>query len=660
MTQIHLSSLQTLQRELLNASTEEERHSCLERNAELHTLLARPIFARLSPVEKNIIKQLVAIGQAERLLASCEEHPEALQDLLQTLQEIDLFYRELGGLVGYQAEVLRLLHDRPSFAEALYHSPPFLDISEETPDVQQWIENGILALPRAAEIYPVGGAADRLHLVDDLSGVELPAAKLRFAGRTLLEGMIRDLQARESLYLQKTGKRCITPVALMTSAEKKNHQHILAICEEKNWFGRPKELFRLFMQPLVPTIDAQGNWITTAPLKLLLKPGGHGVIWKLARDQGIFLWFRSLGRDIALVRQINNPLAGLDYGLTAFLGIGAARKMHFGFASCPRLLRAAEGVNVLIERKRGDRSELLLSNIEYCEFDKRGIKDAPRVEGDAYSRYSSNTNLLFADLSAIENALETLPFPGLLLNLKKGAYRLDSGERHEEPLGRLEATMQNIADAFVEPQQPEKTFITYNHRHKTISTAKRAYIVNGPLAETPERCFYDLLQAARELLERHCRISLPPQRSEADYLAQGPECLFLYHPMLGPLYSTIQEKLHGGQFALGAELQLELSDVEIRNLDLDGSLSIVGDGGRAILHNVHVYNRGVDWSQSAPYWKGDFTRKESLSITLKGRSEFFAENVLFQGSHHFTVEDGTRLQISQDPTGKVIETTTDL
>ena len=116
---IDFSSLQTLQRELQNASTEEDRQACLERNAQVRALLARPIFARLVPAEKNIIKQLIAIGQAETLLESCEEQPEALQTLLHTLQEIDTFYRELGGLVGYQTEVLRLLHDRPSLAAAL-------------------------------------------------------------------------------------------------------------------------------------------------------------------------------------------------------------------------------------------------------------------------------------------------------------------------------------------------------------------------------------------------------------------------------------------------------------------------------------------------------------------------------------------------------------
>lgn len=49
-------------------------------------------------------------------------------------------------------------------------------------------------LPDLGEIYPLGGSADRLGLVDPETGECLPAAMLPFCGRTLLEGLIRDLQ----------------------------------------------------------------------------------------------------------------------------------------------------------------------------------------------------------------------------------------------------------------------------------------------------------------------------------------------------------------------------------------------------------------------------------------------------------------------------------
>lgn len=43
----------------------------------------------------------------------------------------------------------------------------------------------------------------------------------------------------------------------------------------------------------------------------MMKPGGHGAIWKLMWDEGVFDWLQGQhGRRAALVRQISNPMAG--------------------------------------------------------------------------------------------------------------------------------------------------------------------------------------------------------------------------------------------------------------------------------------------------------------------------------------------------------------
>ena len=62
---------------------------------------------------------------------------------------------------------------------------------------------------------------------------------------------------------------------------------------------------RLFQQPLVPMVSgADGRWLLTGPLQPLMKPGGHGVIWKLMLDSGVFGWLGAQGRSAAIVRQI--------------------------------------------------------------------------------------------------------------------------------------------------------------------------------------------------------------------------------------------------------------------------------------------------------------------------------------------------------------------
>jgi hypothetical protein len=567
----------------------------------------------------------------------------ALLDLLlEKMVAVDAFYRELGGIVGYQKKILEFLNggsDQRQMEISSFYVPDFIDITQETPDVLEAIHLGICSLPEMAEMYPLGGAADRLHLVDETTGQELPAAKLGYAGRTLFEGLIRDLQAREYLYFKLNGTQIEVPVVIMTSEEKNNHLHIQRICNDYAWFGRRKEGFRFFVQPLVPAVDPNGNWCLIGPFAPLLKPGGHGALWKLARDCGIFKWLEHLSIKKALIRQINNPIASLDYGLLAFIGWGIKKRGVFGFASCPRVVQSAEGINVVVEKKDG---ELTLTN----------------------------TNILFVDLKAIEQAVARCPFPGLLVNLKQTAYWGRSGEKQQSLMARLESTMQNIADVFAEKKKPESTFVTYNKRNKTISTAKKAYVPGGPIQETPEECFYVYLQATRELLKQHCGFLLPPQRSLSDYLQKGPDLVFIYHPALGPLYSLLAQKIFRGKISIGAELQLEIADAEILNIHLQGSLLIHASQplghfdeegilhysnrtGRCILKNVRVKNRGVIWEESQPYWKNHFTRKEALQIHLNGFSEFVAEDVLFEGHFCFDVPEGIRMRV-ENKNGKIV------
>lgn len=614
---------------------------------------------KLEPKYLVVLFQIVLIGQDQKLFEGFEKDEARFFSLLDQLVYFDEFYSELGGIIGYQKKILEFLNSSKKKEEFQIYPPYFYDLSHDTEETQEYISWGIDALDQIAEVYALGGAADRLHLLDPKTNQELPAAKLPFLGKTLFEILVQDLSAREHLYFQKFGKKIITPIAIMSSYEKNNHAHLKAICEEKNYFNRPKDSFRFFIQPLVPTVDEKGNWYVSAPLKPVLKPGGHGVIWKLARDQKIFDWFESLNKTKCLVRQINNPVSGLDGGILGLIGIGAKKEMHFGFASAPRLIGTAEGVNVLIEKN----DEIVLSNIEYCDFARFQIQDFTSKEGE--SQYGANTNLLFADLKAIRKAVDLAPFPGLLINLKE--TRSSDGQERKK-VARLESTMQNIADVFTEPKNKElktkKTFLTYSPRHKAISTAKKVYLPGKVLKETPENCFYDLLFANRELLER-CHFTLPERRTVEEYLEKGPEALFLYHPAIGPLYSLIEEKMQRGALSFGAELVLEIANFKIRDLNLMGSLRILASQimghlneqkelifsnqkGICILERVKIENRGVNWQKSSPFWKMDLKREEQVEILLKGRSLFIAKDVTLKGGHRFVVEDGEVLEVFKE------------
>lgn len=63
-----------------------------------------------------------------------------------------------------------------------------------------------------------------------------------------LMGFLVYCKAREFLFFKLYGRQCITPVAIMTSSAKKNHERIVSLCERLGWFGRGRLNFQLFEQ----------------------------------------------------------------------------------------------------------------------------------------------------------------------------------------------------------------------------------------------------------------------------------------------------------------------------------------------------------------------------------------------------------------------------
>ncbi|KAK8473790.1 hypothetical protein PHAVU_001G244900 [Phaseolus vulgaris] len=605
-----------------------------------------------------------------------------LNKLLETLAEIERFYDCIGGIIGYQITVLELIvqksferqnikwsHQMHEVKECKIlgiNAPNGHNLSEDIEYASQAALWGIEGLPDLGEIYPLGGSADRLGLVDPNSGECLPAAMLPYCGRTLLEGLIRDLQAREFLYFKIYNKQCITPVAIMTSSAKNNHKHVTSLCERLSWFGRGRSTFQLFEQPLVPVVGAEeGQWLVTKPFSPLSKPGGHGVIWKLAHDKGIFKWFYSQGRKGATLRQVSNVVAATDLTLLALAGIGLRHGKKLGFASCKRILGATEGINVLMEKKSLDgKWEYGVSCVEYTEFDKFGITTGPLAPESLQAEFPANTNILYVDLPSAElvgSSKSVNSLPGMVLNTRKPIVYTDQfGRRHSVSGGRLECTMQNIADnysnsyssrCYNDVEDELDTFIVYNERRRVTSSAKKK--------------------------RRQGDKSLHQIEANENYVDSGPPFLILLHPALGPLWEVTKQKFYGGSVSEGSELQIEVAEFFWRNVQLNGSLIIIAENvmgsmkinesGESILHygqrcgkcklqNVKVLNKGIDWNCGRNiYWKHDVQRSEMLQIILHGNAEFEATDVVLQGNHVFEVPDGHRLKIMPGSPGLAIQ-----
>jgi UTP---glucose-1-phosphate uridylyltransferase len=652
--------------------------------------LVQQLYPELTAENQYIIESIIAIGQAPIVFNAQNVKDNGLtlfNQLLELLSTLEGFYAYMGGIVGYHLTMLTLILKQIHGVEKTPHQihyiyPPGINLEKNETKMQLAIRQGIESIKQIGEIYPVGGAGDRLNLTDPHTGAPLPAALLPFLGRTLIEGLIRDTQAIEYLAFKLFGEQWITPIAFMTSVEKNNHAHILNICQMNRWFGRPIESYHFFIQPVVPVITIEGNWSLVDPFVLNLKPSGHGVIWRLAEEQGIFDWLASQERRQCLVRQINNPVAGTDQSILALLGIGCQQGKAFGFISCERLLNSDEGMDVLVEKELPDGYDYEITNIEYTDLIQKGIQDIPAYPGSPYSLYPANTNVLFADIVAVRSTLKVCAMPGQLINLKlKVPYINSEGVRSFVLGGRLESTMQNIADYIVDhfPKRlsPDecieqlRTFIIYNKRSKTISTTKKSYQPGQSTISTPEQVYYDILSNHYALLQ-HCQFELPPWRTIEDYLLDGPSCIFLFHPALGPLYPIIAQKIRRGRLALGAELQLEMAEIDIENLTLKGSLFITspsplgiyddagvlryGGESRCSLHDVTVHNEGTISQPIQNYWKNDIIRKECVTILLHEGAEFHAQGVVLKGHKTFEVPAYHSLKLQGSTSGQWTET----
>lgn len=690
----HLQKIVFGLKDFLNRSlgaTDEKKLSLLSQSAPVNQFLKKApklehYLKEASNREKIVVYSTLYLGQGPNLFGAfsgTKEESEKIDHLIRHLSSVEQFYKGMGGLIGYHAKTLELIIEKLQIKQQTrgktqYLRAPGLNLPRDRKLAEEATLQGILQLEKMAEVYPIGGAGDRLDLLSD-EGHPLPAALLPFLGRTLLEGLIRDLQAREYLYYKLLHKQVTTPIALMTSYEKNNNSFIHSICEKHEWFGRGKDHFFLFVQPLVPVVTVDGFWRLKGHLEVVLKPGGHGVIWKLAKEEKVFEWLKGKKRKKALIRQINNPLAGLDEGLLAFTGWGCHKEKAFGFLSCERLVGSAEGVLVLIEECTDGSYSYKITNLEYTDFEKFGVQDQAEYYQSPYSQYPSNTNVLFADIDAIENTINEASVPGMLVNMKREPTFDPQRKTFQEiSSGRLESTMQNIADHLIkqsrEPLNREDlddfldTFIVYNERWKTISVTKRSYSPGKSFLETPEGAFFDLMQAHRRLLEQYCSFTLPPEQNVDDFLKNGPSILFLFHPALGPLFSIIAKKLKRGKFSKNAELQLEIAEVDIESLDLQGSLLVTAstplgpikeskliyseECGKLQLYNVKVKNAGRNAKQKLQAWKNEPLRKESLSIILNGNAEFYAKDVTFEGDMKIVVPDGIRMS-AMNENGKI-------
>lgn len=600
----------------------------------------------IPPDKRYCLLLLAALGQ----ISDSEGFEGAFADQLLSIEQA---YKAIGGVLGYYRNALRLLLGEDlspiSKLEALtLEKVDALDLTKEFGGL--FLIESLKQLPKLAEVYVVGGAGDRLDLRDGKSGEALPAAQLDFMGRSLLEGIFRDLQGREYAAFKLFGKQVSVPVALMTSSEKNNARRIRLLCVDNDWFERPQESIRFFHQPQSPVITIEGDWAFSELFQLHVKPGGHGMFWKMAEAAGVFDQLLKEGRRALIIRQVNNPVSGTDRAISALFGAGILQGKTLGFLTCDRRVNSPSGMIVRFRGKKDGLSVTGLTNIEYTELKKRGIEDLPRGNNDPYSLFPANVNLLYVDLQKILRVISESPFPGQIIN-PKGEFLCVTPEGKQKIIqgGRLETTMQNIADVLQSNEGEElKAFAVFEERSKALSPTKVREGSSKDGHDTPKSALYDMLQNGHRLLTQYCAMEVEPFPDFASFMGGEHPFFFVYHPALGPFYSVIGQKIQGGRIAKGSELKLEISELRIRDLDLKGRLVVIAENVTG-----HLDGQGIRrFSDRSGKCQLINVQVENLEIEIEGDGEFIAENVSFKGDLKVGVPPSMRIRALQDG-GKV-------
>jgi UDP-N-acetylglucosamine pyrophosphorylase len=643
---------------IINLSSLREKTSYLKKNEKVikylkNNSLLNKSLSKLLDYETFFIYFLIFVNQ-ENIFSSFEKNKKRyflqIKTLVQELSKVDKFYSPIGGIIGYYLEFISLLEDKKVNKNIKFYHPNYVNIEKRTNEVNKFIDTGIKNLDKVAFASPMGGAADRFNLLNPKTKEPMPLAGLNFLNSNLLKLLIDDLFALEYLYFIKTNKKITIPMVIMTSDAKNNHRNILDIFEKNKYFHRTKENFYFIKQPMSPVISENKDFLLDSNNNLLLKPSGHGVIWKLMKDNKVL--DRLLNRNISslLIRQVNNPIAYTDYNPLALLGYAKKNKKAFGFLSCPRLVNTKEGMNLLREVKNQNYS-YNYTNIEYTDFKKYDLKDEKKSKTSPYSKYPSNTNILFADIKQIIKALKKNEFFNLIINLKTKVKQ----NNKDVTCARLESTMQNISDFILDKsktklkiseQKKLKTFVLYNKREKTISAIKKQYLSKQDAIESDKKCFYDILNNYFDLLKNYCNVNMPLINSFENFLKNKLNFTCYINPILGPMYEIISKKIIKGEFKKNFDLYLNIANLHIENINLSGSLIIdvknptfdsnIFKNTKCYLKNIKIYNLGIDKTLENNYSQNIIKRKESLKIILNENSFFYAENLTF--NNNFFIE----------------------
>ena len=486
---------------------------------------------------------------------------------------------------------------------------------------------GLEELPRMAEVYPLGGAGDRLGLQDEVTR-RIPAcaspSQRAYAHRGAAS---RSHHARESLCHKVHGTQHVTPVAVMTSAAKGRLHGAVSKLMEDNAVVRvhaEKEAFRLFSRPpWSPTVATRGGdaWCAETRrgrLAVALKPGGHGTN----------LETRLHDREASLpgspptdrrglppfARSHATPWRARD---TTILALSAARRPRrtgtMGFASAASDTSARPGVSVN-PRSVGTGSGTCsygISNVErYTVLAQHGISDDPAAPGSTESRYRSRhqrprtsvwrrsatrcsppqreafPGMLVEDLSPLRLASRTTAPRAVAWRLPCRTSRTSSPRVSEGSAwtrSEWETSQRSCCTPFAVASRLRRRRSTIRPRR---TSRRPPAVLSWISSRTP----------------RICSIGAgvkhpPPGAPWSSTSPRVPGSSSAPTRRSGPLWDVTEQKIRGGALADRAEVRLEVAEMQWENVSVSArcwwrrKAPLGADAGSALKFDDHACGR---------------------------------------------------------------------
>jgi len=149
---------------------------------------------------------------------------------------------------------------------------------------------------RVAIITVAGGQASRLGFNGPKGAYPLG----QVTGTSLFQMLA------EQVILLRERYRCELPWIIQTGPG--NHGDTVAYFAARNWFGMSSSSVHFVCQGTLPALNANGDFMLTAPDKLFSNPDGHGGVYRAIKRSGMIEGLRAKGIDVLYYCQVDNPL----------------------------------------------------------------------------------------------------------------------------------------------------------------------------------------------------------------------------------------------------------------------------------------------------------------------------------------------------------------